>query len=226
MKREAPLSFAETGSFAEPAPDCALCPRLAEFRAGNRYALPGAHNAPVPAFGALDASVLILGLAPGLHGANRTGRPFTGDWAGDLLYPTLIRHGFASGNYCESADDGLHLNNCRISNAVRCVPPQNKPTPQEISACRDFLVREIAAMPKLRFILCLGRIAHDSALRLFGEKAKAFPFAHGAVHRLSARNLTLCDSYHCSRYNTNTGVLTQEMFDSVFVRLAAELRAG
>jgi uracil-DNA glycosylase len=218
MTWDAPLSF------SEPAADCGLCPRLAEFRAANRLALPGAHNAPVPAFGPLDAGLLIVGLAPGLHGANSTGRPFTGDWAGDMLYPALLRHGFAEGVYGERADDGLRLVNCRISNAVRCVPPQNKPTPAEIAACRDYLAREIAAMPKLRAVLCLGRIAHDSVVRLFQEKAKALPFGHGAVHRLAARGLLLCDSYHCSRYNTNTGVLTQAMFDTVFVGIAAALR--
>jgi uracil-DNA glycosylase family 4 len=218
VKRDAPLVFSEPGS------DCGRCPRLTEFRAQNRIALPKAHNAPVPAFGSLDAALLIVGLAPGLHGANSTGRPFTGDWAGDMLYPALIRHGFAEGTYCERADDGLRLNNCRISNAVRCVPPQNKPTPAEISTCRDYLAREIAAMPNLRAVLCLGRIAHDSVVRLFGAKAKALPFGHGAVHRLETRDLLLCDSYHCSRYNTNTGVLTQAMFDAVFVGIAAALR--
>jgi uracil-DNA glycosylase family 4 len=182
--------------------------------------LPGAHNAPVPAFGGLDAELLIVGLAPGLHGANRTGRPFTGDWAGDMLYPALIRHGFAAGEYYERADDGLELKNCRISNAVRCVPPQNKPSPGEIAACRDFLTREVAAMPRLRAVLCLGRIAHDSAVRMFGEKAKAFPFAHGAAHVLTRSGIELYDSYHCSRYNTNTGVLTQDMFDAVFAKIA------
>ncbi|MCI4680107.1 uracil-DNA glycosylase [Rhodoblastus acidophilus] len=210
----------------EPDADCGLCPRLGEFRLENRRALPDGFNAPVPAFGPLDAELLILGLAPGLHGANRTGRPFTGDWAGDLLYPALLRHGFAEGAYRERADDGLQLRSSRISNAVRCVPPQNKPTSQEIATCREFLEREIAAMPRLRALLCLGRIAHDSALRLFGEKAKALPFAHGAVHRLKSRAITLYDSYHCSRYNTNTGVLTHEMFEAVFARIAADLRAG
>jgi uracil-DNA glycosylase len=210
-------------AFAEPGRDCGLCPRLAAYRADNRHALPGAHNAPVPAFGGLDAALLIVGLAPGLHGANSTGRPFTGDWAGDMLYPALLRSGFAAGDYCERADDGLQLNNCRISNAVRCAPPQNKPTAQEIAACRDFLAREIAAMPRLRAILCLGRVAHDSAARLFGERAKDLPFAHGAVHRLKSRDLLLFDSYHCSRYNTNTGVLTQAMFDAVFTKLAQAL---
>ncbi len=218
MTTAAPLSFSEPGR------DCNLCPRLETFRLENRRALPDGFNAPVPAFGPLDAELLIVGLAPGLHGANRTGRPFTGDWAGDMLYPTLLRHGFAQGKYCERADDGLHLRNCRISNTVRCVPPQNKPTTAEISACRSFLADEIAAMPNLRALLCLGRVAHDSVIRLSGEKAKALPFAHGAAHRLEMRSLALYDSYHCSRYNTNTGVLTPEMFDAVFARIATDLR--
>ncbi len=221
MTTAAPLSFSEPGR------DCSLCPRLETFRRDNRRALPDGFNAPVPAFGSLDAELLIVGLAPGLHGANRTGRPFTGDWAGDMLYPALLRHGFAQGDYCERADDGLRLRKCRISNAVRCVPPQNKPTPGEIAACRSFLANEIAAMPNLRALLCLGRVAHDSVVRLFGAKAKAFPFAHGAKHRLEShrlesRGLALYDCYHCSRYNTNTGVLTQEMFDAVFARIVAD----
>jgi uracil-DNA glycosylase len=208
-----------------PSPDseCGLCPRLVEFRQANRLALPGGHNAPVPSFGAPGAAMLILGLAPGLHGANSTGRPFTGDWAGDMLYPTLIRFGFADGDYGERADDGMQMRNCRISNAVRCVPPQNKPTVAEIAACRTFLVAEIKAMPKLRALLCLGRIAHDSALKTLGVKSKSCPFGHGAAHPLAEHGLTLYDSYHCSRYNTNTGVLTQDMFDSVFARIRSDL---
>jgi uracil-DNA glycosylase family 4 len=207
----------------QPPGDCRLCPRLAEFRAANRLLLPDGHNAPVPSFGPLDASLLILGLAPGLHGANRTGRPFTGDWAGDMLYPTLLRFGLAKGLYAESADDGLELVNCRISNAVRCVPPQNKPTPAEIAACRPWLVEEMAAMPRLRAMLCLGRISHDTAVKYLGEKAKARPFAHGAAHRIESRGLTLYDSYHCSRYNTNTGVLTRAMFEGIFERIRSDL---
>ncbi len=223
MTTAAPLSF------SEPDRNCGLCSRLEKFRRENRRALPEGFNAPVPAFGRLDAELLIVGLAPGLHGANRTGRPFTGDWAGDMLYPALLRFGFAQGEYCERADDGLRLRNCRISNAVRCVPPQNKPTTAEINACRCFLADEIAAMPNLRALLCLGRVAHDSVIRLLGEKAKTFPFAHGANHRLESyrlesRSLALYDSYHCSRYNTNTGVLTPEMFDAVFARIVADLR--
>jgi uracil-DNA glycosylase family 4 len=229
MQGGAPVTTAAPLYFSGPHSDCALCPRLEKFRHENRRALPRGFNAPVPAFGSLDAELLIVGLAPGLHGANRTGRPFTGDWAGDMLYPALLRFGFAQGEYCERADDGLRLRQCRISNAVRCVPPQNKPTTAEISACRAFLAEEIAAMPNLRALLCLGRVAHDSVIRLFGERAKAFPFAHGAKHFLEShgpesRDLALYDSYHCSRYNTNTGVLTTEMFDAVFAQIAADLR--
>ncbi len=217
-----PAESPATISPSAPPRDCGLCPRLAAFRETNRVALPDGFNAPVPSFGGLDASLLIVGLAPGLRGANFTGRPFTGDWAGDMLYPALIAFGFATGPYGERADDALQLCNCRISNAVRCVPPQNKPLPAEIAACRDFLVAEIAAMPNLRALLCLGRVAHDSVLKLLGEKAKSRPFGHGATHEL-ARGLTLYDSYHCSRYNTNTGVLTQAMFDGVFARIRDDL---
>jgi uracil-DNA glycosylase family 4 len=197
-----------------PGRDCPLCPRLAAFRDEARAAHPDWHNAPVPSFGDLSARLLVVGLAPGLRGANRTGRPFTGDWAGDLLYETLIDFGFASGVYDERPDDGLTLHDCRITNAVRCVPPQNKPTPAEITICRAFLVPSIETMPNLRAILALGRIAHESVVRGLGAKLSAMPFAHGARHE--AGRLALYDSYHCSRYNTNTGVLTREMFRDVF----------
>jgi len=208
---------------AGPDQDCGFCPRLQHFRAENRLTLPDGFNAPVPSFGALDAPLLILGLAPGLKGANFTGRPFTGDYAGDLLYATLLKFDLARGVYGENIHDSLQLNNCRIANAVRCVPPQNKPTVQEITTCRRFLGDEIAAMPKLRAVLCLGRIAHDSAVKTLGLRAREAPFAHGAVHAL-AMGLKLYDSYHCSRYNTNTGVLTVQMFEAVFARIAEELR--
>src|SRR5262245_59970135 len=198
-----PLSVA-TGI---PEHDCPLCPRLANFRAENRAREPGWFNAPVPAFGSSDAAVLIVGLAPGLQGANRTGRPFTGDYAGGLLYPTLIDYRFARGDYAASVDDGLQLVDCRIGNAVHCVPPQNKPTPAEINTCRRFLNTLIENMPRLRAIVALGRIAHDSTVKALGLRATAAPFAHGAVHEL-AHHRRLYDSYHCSRYNTNTGVLT------------------
>ncbi len=200
-------------SAAEPSRDCALCPRLAEFRAANVAAHPGYFNAPVPSFGAADARLLIVGLAPGLHGANRTGRPFTGDWAGDLLYATLLRHGLARGAYDERADDGLTLVDCMIANAVRCVPPQNKPLPIEIKTCRQFLIAQISALPHLRAILALGKIAHDSVCDALGAKKSAHPFKHGAAYRLD--RVTLISSYHCSRYNTNTRVLTEAMFDAV-----------
>jgi len=198
--------------------DCALCPRLVSFRAANRSSEPDWHNAPVPSFTPRDpasARLLIVGLAPGLKGANRTGRPFTGDYAGDLLYETLLAHGFADGRYAASPDDGLVLVDCVITNAVRCVPPENKPTPAEIATCRRFLVQCLSALPRLKAMVALGRIAHDSALAALGARKAAFPFAHGARHEVKA-GLTLFDSFHCSRYNTNTGKLTPEMFSSVF----------
>jgi uracil-DNA glycosylase family 4 len=205
-------------ALAVPAPDCGFCPRLALFRAANRDVHGDWHNAPVPSFGALDARLLIVGLAPGLKGANRTGRPFTGDYAGDLLYATLKTFGYAKGEYAQSPADGLELIDCRITNSVRCVPPENKPTPAEIAACRPFLVEEIAAMPKIDTILALGAVAHQTVLAALGEKRARFPFVHGAVHALA--KLRLADSYHCSRYNTNTGRLTPEMFESVFRKIA------
>jgi uracil-DNA glycosylase family 4 len=185
------------------------------FRAASRSAQPDWFNAPVPAFGPLDARLLVVGLAPGLKGANRTGRPFTGDYAGLLLYPTLIKFGFARGGYAQRPDDGLEMVDCRITNAVRCVPPENKPTPAEINACRGFLMSEIAAMPRLAIVLALGTVAHGSVLAAFKQRRAAFPFAHGARHVLG-NGVLLADSYHCSRYNTNTGRLTTEMFESVF----------
>ncbi len=199
---------------ADPGRDCPACPRLADFRARNRGAEPAWHNAPVPSFGPAEARLLVVGLAPGLKGANRTGRPFTGDYAGDLLYATLKKLGFGEGNYGREADDGFRLTDCRITNAVRCVPPENKPTPAEIAACRPFLAAEIAAMPRLKAILALGSIAHASVLKALGERAAERPFRHGALHEL-AGGLVLADSYHCSRYNTNTGRLTTEMFEAV-----------
>ncbi|MGH6822744.1 MAG: uracil-DNA glycosylase [Methylocella sp.] len=220
----------------EPDPDCSFCPRLATFRGSLRTTQPEWHNAPVPAFGSLDARLLVVGLAPGLRGANRTGRPFTGDFAGDLLYETLIEFGFAAGAYGASVGDGLRLVSCVITNAVRCVPPQNKPMPSEIENCRPFLAATIAALPDLCAIVALGRIAHGSIVRAFGLKPAAFPFLHGAEHVLVAgetavnrnnavtRAITLIDSYHCSRYNTNTGVLTQDMFRTVFAKARENLQ--
>jgi uracil-DNA glycosylase len=211
---------------AGPALDCADCPRLAAFRAANRAAYPDWWNAPVPSFGDSGARFLVIGLAPGLRGANRTGRPFTGDYAGDLLYATLIEFGFASGAYDRRPDDGLELSDCAIVNAVRCVPPQNKPTPQEIATCRRYLKQAISALPRLRIMLALGRIAHESALRALGLAPAKFRFAHGARHAVTPAGLSLFDSYHCSRYNTNTGVLTEAMFREVFASIRAELEAS
>jgi uracil-DNA glycosylase family 4 len=206
---------------AEPDRNCPLCPRLAAFRAQARAREPDWHNSPVASFGDSTARLLIVGLAPGLQGANRTGRPFTGDFAGDLLYATLLEYGFAKGVYQARPDDGLKLIDCRITNAVRCVPPQNKPLPAEINTCRQFLVATIAAMPRLRAIVALGRIAHESTLKALGLRNGAAPFAHGAVHEASV--IRLYDSYHCSRYNTNTRVLTPDMFRSVFATVRADL---
>jgi uracil-DNA glycosylase family 4 len=207
---------------AGPARDCPNCSRLASFRAANRAAYPDWWNAPVPSFGEADARLIIVGLAPGLRGANRTGRPFTGDFAGDLLYATLLEFGFASGAYDRRPDDGLKLVDCAIVNAVRCVPPENKPTPAEIAACRRYLTPAISALPRLKVMLALGRIAHDSALRALNLRPAKFPFAHGARHQLTPA-ISLFDSYHCSRYNTNTGVLTDAMFRQVFASIRAEL---
>jgi uracil-DNA glycosylase len=205
----------------DPHRDCPLCPRLAEFRACARAKEPSWFNAPVPSFGDPHARLLIVGLAPGLQGANRTGRPFTGDYAGDLLYATLIDYGFAKGSYQARPDDGLTLIDCLISNAVRCVPPQNKPLPAEINTCRPYLSATIEAMPRLAKIVALGRVAHDTILKTWKLNGAAAPFAHGAVHQIG--RLILYDSYHCSRYNTNTGVLTPKMFRSVFARVKADL---
>ena len=200
-----------------PAPpaDCPLCPRLAAFRAANRRAFPGWHNAPVTSFGDPAARLLIVGLAPGLKGANRTGRPFTGDHAGEILYATLCRFGFARGEYRAAPDDGLELIDCRITNAVRCVPPANRPLGDEVSACRRFLDGELHAPPAPAVILPLGAIAHGSVLRALGLPGSRHPFAHGAVYAVQD-GPTLAPSYHCSRYNLNTGRLTPTMFEQVF----------
>ncbi|HJZ32056.1 MAG TPA: uracil-DNA glycosylase [Hyphomicrobiaceae bacterium] len=199
---------------AEAKADCALCPRLVAFRAQNRAQQPDWHNGAVPSFGEPSARLLIVGLAPGLRGANRTGRPFTGDYAGDLLYATLLAFGFARGTYLARPDDGFTLVDCMITNAVRCVPPENRPTPAEIGTCRRFLAARIAAVPRLAAILALGRIAHDSTLTALGVAKAPFPFRHGAQHQ-PANGVALFDSYHCSRYNTNTGRLTPEMLRTV-----------
>ena len=199
----------------EPGLDCALCPRLVNFRASNRAGHPDWHNAPVPSFGGADAELLIVGLAPGLRGANLTGRPFTGDYAGDLLYASLRKFEFSEGDYDARPDDGLKLLNCRITNAVRCVPPENKPLGAEVRACGQFLRDEIAGLERLRAILTLGTLAHGAVLAALDEKKSAWKFGHGTLHHLSG-GLVLADSYHCSRYNTNTGRLSEAMFEAVF----------
>jgi uracil-DNA glycosylase family 4 len=203
-------------AFEEPPLDCPRCPRLADFRHDLQGKFPDWKNAPVRSFGKLDARLLIVGLAPGMKGANRTGRPFTGDYAGDLLYSTLLKFGFAQGTYRADPDDGLRLVDCRIANAVRCLPPENKPLPLEFTACRPFLQAELAVMPRLRVLVALGKGAHDQILRaLTVRPAGAYPFIHNRLHELPT-GLLLADSYHCSRYNTNTGRLTTEMFHQVF----------
>jgi len=209
---------------SEPGRNCPRCPRLVAFRKNWRAREPSWFNAPVPSFGPRDARLLIVGLAPGLQGANRTGRPFTGDYAGDLLYPTLAEFGFASGRYEERADDGLTLIDCRITNAVRCVPPENKPTGEEIANCRPFLAATIAEMPRLKAIAALGRVAHDSVLAALGAKRSRMAFGHGCAETFGP--LTVFDSYHCSRYNTNTGRLTPQMFRAVFSAVRRHLDAA
>ncbi len=216
------MSRAVAASSNEPDRDCPLCPRLAAFREANRKREPSWFNAPVPNFGPPSARLLIVGLAPGLKGANRTGRPFTGDYAGDLLYETLIEFGFARGKFEARTDDTLELVDARIINAVRCEPPENKPLPVEIRTCNQFLAPGISEMPKLSAIVALGRIAHDAVLIALNAKRSKFGFAHGAKHAPQGQ-ITLFDSYHCSRYNTNTGVLTPAMFRAVFRQVRASL---
>lgn len=193
----------EVVTAAEPPRDCPRCPRLVDYRRANAIRHPGWFNGAVPSHGDPDARLLVLGLAPGLGGANRTGRPFTGDASGELLHATLARFGFAG--------DGFR--DCLVTNAVRCAPPQNRPSPAEIAACRPILEARIAALPRLRAVLCLGRIAHEALLRALGRRPAAHPFAHGARHDLGP--ITVFDSYHCSRLNTNTGRLTPAMFEAV-----------
>ena len=214
-----------TSHFEEPPLDCPRCPRLVAFLDELRVLHPDWKNAPVRSFGTLDARLLILGLAPGMRGANRTGRPFTGDYAGDLLYSTLLKFGFAIGTFGADPADGLRLVDCRIANAVRCLPPENKPTPAEFTACRPFLLTEIAAMTKAKAVLALGKGAHDQILRALAVRpAGAYPFIHGRLHTLPD-GLLLADSYHCSRYNTNTRRLTTEMFHDVFAGIRRVLPA-
>jgi uracil-DNA glycosylase family 4 len=203
--------------------DCPLCPRLAGYRAEVAARHPDWFNGAVPSFGPPDARVLVLGLAPGVAGANRTGRPFTGDYAGDLLYATLAKFGLANGRFAARVDDGLALEGCMVTNAVRCVPPKNRPLPAEVATCRGFLAARLAALPRLRAVVCLGRIAHESLVRALGGRLAAHPFAHGARHALGP--YAVFDSYHCSRYNTNTGRLTPAMFEAVFADLSRYIAA-
>ncbi len=219
------LPAADRATASEASADCSFCPRLANFRRANRIAHPDWFNAPVPSFGPHDASLLIVGLAPGLKGANRTGRPFTGDYAGLLLYETLLAYGFARGTYDQRPDDGLVLTGCRITNAVRCVPPENKPTPDEAAQCRGFLAATLEEMPKVRAILVLGRIAFEATLRALALKPSQYKFTHGGAVDLCG-DRKLFQSYHCSRYNTNTGRLTAEMFRNVFDQIAAHLKSA
>lgn len=213
MPKAAPSSL---DLYAPEAPrDCPLCPRLVAFRNEAAAAEPGWYNGAVPSFGANDARLLIVGLAPGLRGANRTGRPFTGDYAGDLLYSTLLKFGFARGIYRARPDDGLTLVDCMITNAVRCVPPQNKPLPEEVTTCRGFFEKRLAALPNKRVLVVLGRVAHDQTLATLGVRKSLFPFSHGARHAV-APGFVMFDSLHCSRLNTNTRRLTTEMFHAVF----------
>lgn len=211
---------------AEPGRECPLCPRLVDFRMHHRAVNPDFHNAPVPSWlpvpekgGADSVRLLIVGLAPGLKGANRTGRPFTGDWAGDLLYATLTKFGFAEGRYEADPSDTLKLTGCAITNSVRCVPPQNKPVGHEINTCRPFLRATIEALPNLAVLVTLGKIAHDSTARTLGVRVADVPFSHNTEHVMDS--LKVVSSYHCSRYNTNTGRLTETMFEDVFRRVRA-----
>lgn len=205
-----------------PDPNCQLCPRLAAFRSQVRETYPDKFNAPVPSFGDLDAELLIVGLAPGLKGANFTGRPFTGDFAGDLLYGSLLKYGLAKGEFKAHPNDGLELINTRITNAVRCVPPENKPTGPEINTCQPFLISQIDTMPNLKVILSLGLVSHNAVLKARGEKLSAYKFGHGNTHDLGD-GLTLIDSYHCSKYNTSTKRLTESMFHDIFETIKSML---
>ncbi len=212
-----------TKATTEAPKDCDLCPRLRNFILAQREKEPDWFNGAVPSFGDEAAQLLIIGLAPGLSGANRTGRPFTGDWAGDLLYGTLEKFGFTKGSYDRRPDDGLELQGAMVTNAVRCVPPQNKPVGAEINQCRPFLKARIDALTDAKVLLCLGKISHDSTVRTLGLRLKDYPFGHASEYQVG--DLTLLSSYHCSRYNTNTGRLTAEMFETVFARARALIDA-
>ena len=214
---------AAEATFGPEAPaKCQRCPRLVAYRKENESKEPSWFNGAVPSFGTADARFLIVGLAPGRNGANRTGRPFTGDYAGLLLYETLKRFGFAVGEYQARADDGFKLVDCMVTNAVRCAPPENKPEPSEITSCRPFFESRLDHLPRLKVILALGRIAHEQTLAALNKRKALCPFAHGARHELGDGRV-LFDSYHCSRYNTNTGRLTTAMFGSVFEAIRREL---
>lgn len=206
-----------------PEKTCSFCPRLEAFRTQNKIKFPHYFNAPVPSFGNINAPLLIVGMAPGLNGANQTGRPFTNDYAGDILYPSLKKYGFAAGTYLKKADDGFELTFARVTNAVRCVPPQNKVIAEETNNCRQFLQQEITSMKNLKIILTLGTVAHNALLSALGYKKSAFKFAHGAIHHLEKENLLLVNSYHTSRYNINTGVLTADMFDNIINTIREKL---
>jgi uracil-DNA glycosylase family 4 len=214
------MAFVSPIPETEPPHDCPRCPRLVALREALRVEHPDWWNAPVPAFGDPDAWLCIVGLAPGKHGANRTGRPFTGDYAGDLLFETLAKYGFARGTYRADPDDGLSLHGIIICNSVKCLPPENKPLPTEIANCRPFLAAQIDAVAKARVYVALGQIAHQSAVRTLGGKLSACKFGHLAEHRFAGGEV-LIDSYHCSRYNQNTGRLTRAMFEAVFERALA-----
>lgn len=209
---------------AEPARDCPVCPRLVEYRRQNQYLEPSWFNGPAPSFGDPQARLLVLGLAPGRSGANRTGRPFTGDFAGVLLYETLIKSGFATGQYRARPDDGLQLIDCMVSNAVRCAPPGNRPLPGEEAACRPFLQARLAALPRLKAIVTLGDVARRNVLKALELKGSAAPAGHGVEYQ--AGPYRLFNSYHCSRLNTNTGRLTPAMFEAVFAQVRAFVDGG
>lgn len=209
--------------FECPSEKCCKCPRLLEFREINKQKFPTYFNAPVPSFGSLEAEILVVGMAPGLNGANQTGRPFTNDYAGDVLYPILKNNGLAFGNYRKCKNDGFELNNVRVTNAVRCVPPQNKVIGEEVKNCGEFLRSELEEMPNLKIILVLGGVAHNAVLSILGYRKADFKFAHGVVHMLSKHNIVMIDSYHTSRYNINTKLLTMDMFDAVVKKVKDNL---
>ena len=225
MSRTRPTPTLPLNDPANAPVDCRLCPRLAKFRDEVATKEPDWFNGAVASFGSLDAALLIVGLAPGMKGAHRTGRPFTGDWSGDLLYATLAKFGFSQGNYRGYRDDGLVLQNAMVTNAVRCLPPQNKPTSAEINQCRPYLKAQIDALPNLQVIILLGKIAHDSTMRTLGLKLKDHPFGHAAHYQTEqgGKPMHLISSYHCSRYNTNTKRLTPDMFEAVFAMAKTQI---